>query len=130
MQPKTYIFAGGGSGGHLFPGIAVAEELRRRDATARILFVGSQREVERKILAVTPFEHVAFPVESLTMLRRSPFRFLHRNWTAWRQAKRLLEERKPTWVIGLGGYISAPTVWAASTIDVSRAASEVETSAL
>lgn len=114
MQPKTYIFAGGGSGGHLFPGIAVAEELRRREAAARILFVGSHREVERRILAATPFEHRALPVESLTMLRKSPWRFLQNNWSAWRIAQQLLADEYPAWVIGLGGYISAPTVWAAS----------------
>lgn len=114
MQPKTYIFAGGGSGGHLFPGIAVAEELRRRDASARIIFVGSPREVERRILAATPFEHRALTVESLALLRQSPFTFFQHNWSAWRQANSILAEQHPSWVIGLGGYISVPTVWAAS----------------
>jgi len=113
MGRTTYIFAGGGSGGHLYPGIAIAEELRRRNPAAECRFVGSARPLEQTILASTPFEHHALPVEPLSLVRKSPIQFLRRNWRAWRDARQLLANEHPAWVIGLGGYISVPTVWAA-----------------
>ena len=113
MESETYIFSGGGSGGHLFPGIAVADELRRRQPTARILFVGSDRPVETSILQTTGYSHRPLPVASLRELRRAPLSFLRRNWSAWREARGILKTERPCWVIGLGGFVSAPAVWSA-----------------
>ena len=112
--PPTFVFAGGGTGGHLFPGIAVAEELRRRNPSTRIVFVGSTRAIELSIVAEHRLEHRMLTVEPLPQLRRNPLRFAFRNWQAWRGAIRLLKELRPTAVIGLGGFASAPLVWAAS----------------
>ena len=109
----TFLFAGGGTGGHLFPGIAVADELRRRDGSVRIVFVGSSRSIESNIVAEHRLEHRMLPVEPLPTLRRNPIRFAYRNLKALQQAKRLIRELRPTAVIGLGGYASAPVVWAA-----------------
>jgi UDP-N-acetylglucosamine--N-acetylmuramyl-(pentapeptide) pyrophosphoryl-undecaprenol N-acetylglucosamine transferase len=110
---KTYIFAGGGTGGHLFPGIAVAEELKRRDDSARFVFVGSPRALETQILDDHGFAHEPLRSEPLPTLKRNPVRFFWRNWKALQQAKRLLNDLRPTAIIGLGGYASAPVVWAA-----------------
>ncbi len=115
---ETFLLTGGGSGGHLYPGIAVAEELRRQNPACKIVFVGSERPVERTILEPTGFEHHALPVEPLALLRKQPFRFLRRNWAAFRQARKILLDRKPKFVIGLGGYISVPAVWWASRLRV------------
>jgi UDP-N-acetylglucosamine--N-acetylmuramyl-(pentapeptide) pyrophosphoryl-undecaprenol N-acetylglucosamine transferase len=115
MSPSsTILFAGGGTGGHLFPGIAVADELRRRDASTRIVFVGSSRSIESTIVAEHRLEHRMLPVEPLPTLKRNPLRFIYRNWQAWRTATRLLNEFRPSAVVGLGGYASAPLVWEAS----------------
>ena len=112
--PSTILFAGGGTGGHLFPGIAAADELRRRDPSTRIVFVGSTRSIESSIVAEHGLEHRMLPVEPLPTLKRNPIRFVFQNWQAWRGAIRLLKELRPAAVIGLGGYASAPIVWAAS----------------
>ena len=112
--PSTILFAGGGTGGHLFPGIAAADELRRRDPSTRIVFVGSTRSIESTIVAEQGLEHRMLPVEPLPALKRNPLRFVFQNWKAWRGAIRLLKELKPAAVVGLGGYASAPIVWAAS----------------
>jgi UDP-N-acetylglucosamine--N-acetylmuramyl-(pentapeptide) pyrophosphoryl-undecaprenol N-acetylglucosamine transferase len=110
---ETFIFAGGGSGGHLFPGIAVAEEVRRRNPSCRIVFIGSDRPVERAILAPLGFAHHALPVKPLCDAMRSPGQFLRGNFAALRQAQRVLKIECPGWVVGLGGFASAPTVWSA-----------------
>lgn len=109
----TYVFAGGGTGGHLFPGIAVAHQLLADTPEARIVFVGSSREIESMIVREYHFEHQVLPVEPSTTLRRNAFRFLWQNARACRQASRLLRELQPTAIIGLGGFASAPLVWAA-----------------
>jgi UDP-N-acetylglucosamine--N-acetylmuramyl-(pentapeptide) pyrophosphoryl-undecaprenol N-acetylglucosamine transferase len=108
-----FLFAGGGSGGHLLPGIAVAEVLRQRTPLARVLFVGSEREIERRIVTEHNCPHVALPLSPLDDLRRRPHRFLWRNCRAIAEAQRLLREQRPRAVIGLGGLASAPVVWAA-----------------
>ncbi len=117
-SPRTYIFAGGGTGGHLFPGIAVARELLRREPDARLLFVGSDKDLELSILVRNRFEHRALPVESLGTLKRRPVFFVTRNWRAWNVARRLIRDERPSVVIGLGGYASAPVVWAANRAGV------------
>lgn len=98
----------------MFPGIAVARELRNRDGRSRVLFVGSTRSIESAIVEEQGLEHRMLPVEPLTTLKRNPFRFVLQNWRASRQAHRLLRSLQPTAVVGLGGFASAPIVWAAS----------------
>lgn len=109
----TYLFSGGGTGGHLFPGIAVSQELRRREPQARIVFVGSNRAIESSIATQHGLEHRMLPVESLSVLKRNPIGFVWKNWQACRAAGKLIRELQPDVVIGLGGYASAPVVWAA-----------------
>ncbi|MEX0727075.1 MAG: undecaprenyldiphospho-muramoylpentapeptide beta-N-acetylglucosaminyltransferase [Planctomycetaceae bacterium] len=113
-----FIFAGGGTGGHLFPGMAVAEELRRREAGVAIEFWGTERELERRILAEHGWPHRSMSGEPSTSLRRHPLRVMRGNWQAYRQARRWLSEHPPAAVIGLGGFSSAPVVYAAQRLGV------------
>ncbi|HLQ46906.1 MAG TPA: glycosyltransferase, partial [Planctomycetaceae bacterium] len=107
------IFAGGGTGGHLFPGIAVAQELLRRDARTRLLFVGSEKPIERDIVGTAGFEHVALPSLSPSFAPTRIGSSLLGNWRAYRQARTLLSREQPNVVIGLGGFASVPPVLAA-----------------
>ncbi|MBS0203857.1 MAG: undecaprenyldiphospho-muramoylpentapeptide beta-N-acetylglucosaminyltransferase [Planctomycetes bacterium] len=115
---RTYIFAGGGTGGHLFPGIAVAQELQQRHPQDRVLFVGSEKELEQSILVRDRIEHRSLPVQSLAVLKRRPLHFALQNWRAWKSARRLIHSEQPDAVIGLGGYASAPVVWAAAHVGI------------
>src|SRR5580700_3525276 len=87
---QTIVFAGGGTGGHLFPGIAVAEALKARGVTAHVVFIGSTRAVERHIVERNGFEHIALPVGSSALIWRSPVRFANRLWKSARVARDLL----------------------------------------
>ena len=75
VRSNVYILAGGGSGGHLFPGLAVADQLRRLDPAARILFTCSSRGIDRTILDPTPYGVV--PQSVLPTPRR------RRHWPAF-----------------------------------------------
>ena len=115
---RIVIFAGGGTGGHLFPGIAVAHELLAREPNARVLFLGSEKSIERDILGRAGFEHVALPSVSPSF---SPTRivpsFLN-NWRAYRQARTIIARERPSVIVGLGGFASVPPVLAAWRADV------------
>jgi UDP-N-acetylglucosamine--N-acetylmuramyl-(pentapeptide) pyrophosphoryl-undecaprenol N-acetylglucosamine transferase len=110
---QTIVFAGGGTGGHLFPGIAVTEALKARGVTTHVVFVGSTRAVERHIVERHGFEHIALPVESSAVLWQSPVRFANRLWKSARVARDLLPQCGASIVVGLGGFASVPVVWAA-----------------
>ncbi len=111
------VFAGGGTGGHLTPGLAVADHLRRQGCTKRVVFLGSQRPLEKRLLEQAGVEHVALPAESLTSPRRLPV-VLWRSGRAVLLARRELRRLKPHVVVGLGGFASFPAALAACWLGV------------
>lgn len=112
-KPPLYLFAGGGTGGHLAPGIGVAEQLRREQPDCRIRFVGAGRPVEQQMLEPTGFEYSVFETHPLNALKRRPHRFVMSHWTAFRKACRNIDQDQPAAVIGLGGFASVPLALAA-----------------
>jgi UDP-N-acetylglucosamine--N-acetylmuramyl-(pentapeptide) pyrophosphoryl-undecaprenol N-acetylglucosamine transferase len=103
------------------PGLAVAAELLRNEPNARMIFVGSSRALERQIFSQPEgqrFEHVMLAAEPLATVRRNPWRFVWRNWRAYRESRRLLKDVRPAGVIGLGGYASVPVVLAAQRLGI------------
>jgi UDP-N-acetylglucosamine--N-acetylmuramyl-(pentapeptide) pyrophosphoryl-undecaprenol N-acetylglucosamine transferase len=115
----AYVIAAGGTGGHIFPGIALAREIRTRRPDAEILFVGSRHGLESKLVA-----EAGFPLE---LVRASGFAgkrpaakvaALGELPTGFFQARRLLERRRARAVAGVGGYVSVPVVAAARSLGV------------
>ena len=109
----TFVFAGGGSGGHLFPAIAVARELQKRSAGCRIAFIGGSRAIEGDILGRESFERRTLDASPSSELWRRPIRFGWRTWGATRSARRWLGELRPRAVVGCGGFVSVPVALAA-----------------
>jgi UDP-N-acetylglucosamine--N-acetylmuramyl-(pentapeptide) pyrophosphoryl-undecaprenol N-acetylglucosamine transferase len=104
------IIAGGGTGGHLFPGLAVADALGRR-RPSRIVFVGSSRGIETRVVAKRGYPLRTLPVRALRGqgflgLANSVLRLPASLLSAWR----LLGEIRPDLLIGVGGYASGPVV--------------------
>jgi UDP-N-acetylglucosamine--N-acetylmuramyl-(pentapeptide) pyrophosphoryl-undecaprenol N-acetylglucosamine transferase len=111
---ETIVIAGGGTGGHLYPGIAIAEELQRRRQGVEVVFAGAGLPLEREILGRHGYRLVA--VTSGGVVGRSPLRMLGGALLALRgflQALRALWSLKPRMVIGVGGYASGPVMLAA-----------------
>ena len=109
------LFAGGGTGGHLFPGIAVARALVRRHRRAHVVFVGTGRGIEARALALEGFRFE--PIRSLGLMGKSP-RAIARTvalapFTLF-DAARVLRRTSPDLVIGLGGYSAGPVVFLAA----------------
>lgn len=113
------IIAGGGTGGHIYPGIAIAQEFKRRNATSEVIFVGTARGMETKIVPREGFSlelievaglkgvSLAKRIRSLLLLPRSFF-----------AVRSLIRRYKPNVVIGVGGYASGPMVMVASLMGI------------
>jgi UDP-N-acetylglucosamine--N-acetylmuramyl-(pentapeptide) pyrophosphoryl-undecaprenol N-acetylglucosamine transferase len=118
---RTILFAGGGSGGHLYPGVAVAQSLARRYPDITPLFLCTQRDIDRTILDQTPF---AYQTQPIVPPRRSIGGLL-RFWRAWRATQDLVRSivktRQPVAVLGLGGYAAGVAVKCASKAKVPTA---------
>lgn len=112
-KPPVWVFAGGGTGGHLTPGLAVAAELRRRDPACRIVFVGTRRPVEDQLLTSGTLERIVTPFRPPRDLLRHPVSWVTGAWKASREANRFLAREPVSAVIGLGGYACVPHVRAA-----------------
>ncbi len=115
------IVAGGGTGGHLFPGIAVAEEFLSRDPANEVLFVGSERGIEAKTIPQLGYRLELISAAgirgkgSLAKLKGS-FMMLY----GYAQSRKILKEFKPDLVLGVGGYASLPMVLAAKGMNIPR----------
>jgi UDP-N-acetylglucosamine--N-acetylmuramyl-(pentapeptide) pyrophosphoryl-undecaprenol N-acetylglucosamine transferase len=119
------ILAGGGTGGHLFPGLAVAEEFQRRDAMTSILFIGTAQGIEARALPQQGYELALLSVRGLK--GRGARGLLDAVYgvpaSLWRCLK-ILGEFRPDVVIGLGGYASGPMLLAATLRRIPRAIME------
>lgn len=108
------VIAGGGTGGHLFPGVAVAEELRARQPDAEITFVGTTRGIEARVLPQLGWPLEFIDVSGLkTVGVVGAIRGLLRLPRAMWQARQILKRLRPDVVLGVGGYASGPVVLAA-----------------
>lgn len=108
------IIAGGGTGGHLFPGIAVAREIQRRDQNAEILFVGAEQGIEARLVPQEGFPLRFLPAGSMKGVGwGARVRSLVSTVKGILGAKRILKEFQPAVVIGVGGYASFPMLGAA-----------------
>jgi UDP-N-acetylglucosamine--N-acetylmuramyl-(pentapeptide) pyrophosphoryl-undecaprenol N-acetylglucosamine transferase len=101
----TVLFAGGGTGGHLYPGIAIARTLAKLDARVRPFFVGAQRGIERQVLPGTEFPHLLLDLHPLYRGRPwENWRTLRGAISAWRAVGALDRREHPRLVVGTGGY--------------------------
>ena len=109
-SPPTILLAGGGTGGHLYPGIAVADALRQRRPNCAIAFLCTQKEIDRVILEAAGYQFVPQPIVPPVRTVGGLLKF----WKSWRETRELvtktLRERQPAAVIGLGGYAAGVAV--------------------
>lgn len=118
---SLYIFAGGGTGGHLYPGLAVAAELTRLDAQAKIVFACSSRAIDRKILDPLPYGIVPQPVRPIPRTPMQIWPFVRDYVRSARLARELVADLKPKAVVGLGGFAAGPVVVRAARAGVPTA---------
>lgn len=113
------IVSGGGTGGHLFPGIAVAEALLKRFPGSEVLFVGTERQTDARVLARRDFKTATIHCQGLKgKSLKSRLRSLLLLPGAVLAAGRLIRDFKPQLVLGVGGYVTGPVLLAAKLMGV------------
>ncbi len=113
------IISGGGTGGHVFPAIAIADALTKRNPDVEILFVGAAGRMEMEKVPAAGYEIIGLPVAGFQ--RRLTFKnvtFFFKLAYSMLRARRIVRSFKPDVVVGVGGYASGPVLRAASSVGV------------
>lgn len=113
------IISGGGTGGHIFPALSIANKLKELNPETEILFVGAEGRMEMEKVPAAGYKIVGLPVAGLQRrLTLSNFALPFKVIKSVSMAKRLIREFKPDIAIGVGGYASAPLLWAATRMGI------------
>lgn len=118
MAKRKILISGGGTGGHIFPALSIANAIKRR-LDADILFVGADNRMEMEKVPSAGYPIIGLPVAGVD--RKNLFKnfgVLLKLWKSVRQARKIVREFKPEIAIGVGGYCSGPTLKAAQKAGV------------
>ena len=122
-KPIRAIISGGGTGGHIFPAVSIAHKLKELNPDTEILFVGAKGKMEMEKVPAEGFQIVGLPIvgmqRRLTLKNiwndlQVPFKVL----ASIGKARKIVRQFKPDIAVGVGGYASAPLLWAASGMKV------------
>lgn len=122
-KPIRAIISGGGTGGHIFPAISIANQLKALCPESEILFVGAEGKMEMEKVPQAGYRIIGLPIvgmqRQLTLRNilndvQIPLKVL----ASIRAAKKIIREFKPDVAIGVGGYASAPLLWAATSMKI------------
>ena len=108
-QQLNVLVSGGGTGGHIFPALSIANEMQRRHPDAKILFVGAEGRMEMEKVPASGYNIIGLPVSGFDrkhLLRN--FKVIARLFKSMGLARKILKDFKPDIAIGVGGYASGP----------------------
>ncbi|TDT61858.1 undecaprenyldiphospho-muramoylpentapeptide beta-N-acetylglucosaminyltransferase [Fonticella tunisiensis] len=109
------IISGGGTGGHIYPGIAIARKIKEKEQDSRIYFIGSHNGLEKKLVPKEGFNIDLIEVEGLNKkFSLKTFSSIVKVFKGYAEARRLIKKYNPDVVIGTGGYVCGPVVLAAA----------------
>jgi UDP-N-acetylglucosamine--N-acetylmuramyl-(pentapeptide) pyrophosphoryl-undecaprenol N-acetylglucosamine transferase len=123
-QELRVVIAAGGTGGHIYPAIAIAQALVARHPGAKVLFIGTRERMESRVVPAAGFDLATIAVRGL----RGRQRILRRARSFWgllsgrsvRHSLRILRMHRPHVVVGMGGYVSGPVILAARLLRIPR----------
>ena len=113
------IVSGGGTGGHIFPALSIADAIRRKQPNAKILFVGADNRMEMQRVPEAGYEIVGLPIAGFdrkNLLKN--FKVLWKIFMSQRMAKKIIKDFAPHAAVGVGGYASGPTLKMAAKMDI------------
>ena len=108
------IIAAAGTGGHINPGIAIANKIKEKEPDSKIIFIGTSRGLENDLVPRAGFELKTIEAYGLSKkISIENFKKLYSTLKATKKARQIIKEFQPNVIIGAGGYICGPVVWAA-----------------
>lgn len=118
-QNYKIIISGGGTGGHIFPAISIANTIRKRYPDSQILFVGAEGRMEMERVPAAGYPIVGLPVSGFDRQNLfNNFSVIFKLLKSIRLAKNTIKEFQPDIVIGVGGYASGPVLWKAASMKI------------
>ena len=111
MSELRVIISGGGTGGHIFPAVSIANAVKALRPDAKILFVGALGRMEMQRVPAAGYEIIGLPIQGFdrkNLLKN--FKVLYKIWKSQRMAKKIIKDFRPQVAIGVGGYASGPTL--------------------
>jgi UDP-N-acetylglucosamine--N-acetylmuramyl-(pentapeptide) pyrophosphoryl-undecaprenol N-acetylglucosamine transferase len=118
VSDTTFFFAGGGTGGHIYPLLSIAEQILARRPDAGIHFLHSTRNVDRRVFEKIPYARTALPATGLSFHPMKLLRFVSTFRQSYRQARDLIAARPHPVVVGAGGFVAAPVCRAGRKLGV------------
>lgn len=119
MKVNKIVISGGGSGGHIFPAIAIANKIKEENPEAEILFIGAEGKMEMEKVPAAGYKIIGLPIRgfqrkfSLSNFLL-PFKIINSLW----KARKILKDFNPDVVVGVGGYASGPTLQMATMLKI------------
>jgi len=113
------IISGGGTGGHIFPAVSIANAIRMKQPDAEILFVGALGRMEMQRVPAAGYEIKGLPIcgfDRKNLLKN--IKVLYKIWKSQRMAKQIIKEFRPMVAVGVGGYASGPTLNKAASMGI------------
>ena len=106
------VITGGGTGGHIYPAVAIIEELKKRDENIEILYIGSKNSMESELIPSLNIDYKSIEVMGLPRkINLKLFKSVFVLLKGLSQAKKILKEFKPDVVIGTGGFVTGPVLF-------------------
>ena len=119
MSKLKFIISGGGTGGHIFPAISIANKLKEVHPDSEILFVGAEGRMEMEKVPAAGYKIIGLPIEGLKRkLSFSNIIVFFKLIKSLILSRRIIRKFKPNVAIGVGGYASAPLLWSANSLGI------------
>lgn len=113
------VISGGGTGGHIYPAVAIIEELKKRDNNIDILYIGSKNSMESELIPSLEINYESIEVMGLPRkINKKFFKSIFVLLKGLRQAKKILKRFKPDVVIGTGGFVTGPVLYKAHKMGI------------
>lgn len=126
MSSGSFFFAGGGTGGHIYPAIAVAEKIIEMRPNAKIHFFVSDRDIDAQILSKSAFPYTKLSAKGFSLHPRRLFEFCRCFLKSTRLAKQVMTKNGAAVLVGVGGFVAAPACWAAHKLKIPLALLNVD----
>ncbi|WP_414839991.1 undecaprenyldiphospho-muramoylpentapeptide beta-N-acetylglucosaminyltransferase [Carnobacterium sp. TMP28] len=113
------ILSGGGTGGHIYPALALIKRMKQLDPSTEVLYIGTEKGLESKIVRNAGISFKSIEIQGFKRsLSISNFKTIQLFITSIQKSKKLIKEFQPDVVIGTGGYVCAPVIYAASKLTI------------
>lgn len=113
------IVAAGGTGGHIYPALAIIDRIKERDKNSEVLYIGTTNRMEKDIVPKRGIAFVGVDIEGLNRKNLfANFKVMKKFFKAVSKSKQIISDFKPDIVIGVGGYITAPVLYAAHKLNI------------